>query len=374
MKNTILIIGNGFDLQCDLKSSYKDFFEDKKRNNDIYKLYFYSNDNFWTEIIKVPFQQLFSKFSIWDMLFILKSNYYLNKRWCDIEKEILDTFLIGEGNHCFWQNVLLNFDTIKSEHYSIRDEDSMELKLANFLAYSFEYEINDINKLVEILFNHLKKFEESFSQYLQSQLNQNYIDKEVKLFKDLFSLDGDTYRNGFDNRSVISFNYTNHMERLVTNQYCSIFTNVHGNLDSRPVNIIIGIDDYEMQSDQRKYLPEAIIFSKSFRIMTNFPKFNIFGESLLHEAVNNIVFYGHSLNKADYSYFQSIFDHYDLYKSKVVLWFAFTKFDFFNEQDFIDSIRTLITEYGKTLDNKDHGKNLFHKLLLENRIKKIEIQ
>lgn len=28
----------------------------------------------------------------------------------------------------------------------------------------------------------------------------------------------------------------------------------------------------------------------------------------------------------------------------------------------------LLTTYGETLDNKDHGKNLMHKLLLEGRL------
>lgn len=33
----------------------------------------------------------------------------------------------------------------------------------------------------------------------------------------------------------------------------------------------------------------------------------------------------------------------------------------------------LINTYGKTLSNKDQGKNLTHKLLLENRLKIVEI-
>ena len=34
-----------------------------------------------------------------------------------------------------------------------------------------------------------------------------------------------------------------------------------------------------------------------------------------------------------------------------------------------DAIYGLISEYGKTLTNKEQGKNLIHKLLLENRLK-----
>lgn len=372
MKNAIFIIGNGFDLQCGLKSSYNDFFEYKKNNNEIFKIYFDLQTNFWDEIIKEPSSDFLEIFTIWDMLFLLKSKKHYYNRWCNIEEEILNTFLICENNLCFWEKVFRNYIVITSKPEFIDDNAPIELKLAYLLAFSFKVEIRNIEQLVKILFTHLKHFEYSFSEYLKKQINQDYIDKASKLFLKLFSLDGDTFRSGLDNRSIISFNYTNHVDDLVSNRYCSMFTNVHGDLNSEPVNIIFGIDDYELQSNQ-KYLSESIFFSKSFRIMTNFPRFNVFGESLLHENVNHIVIYGHSLNEADYSYFQSIFDHYDLYKSNIKLWFAFTKHVNYSEEEFIYLIRKLIIEYGKTLDNKDHGKNLFHKLLLENRIKKIEI-
>lgn len=43
-------------------------------------------------------------------------------------------------------------------------------------------------------------------------------------------------------------------------------------------------------------------------------------------------------------------------------------------EDLYRRIAHLLIEYGATLDNKDHGKNLMHKLLLEQRliIKKID--
>lgn len=42
MDNTLLVIGNGFDLQCGLKSSYKDFFGWLRQNNKR------ATDNLWT--------------------------------------------------------------------------------------------------------------------------------------------------------------------------------------------------------------------------------------------------------------------------------------------------------------------------------------
>ena len=93
---------------------------------------------------------------------------------------------------------------------------------------------------------------------------------------------------------------------------------------------------------------------------------------ILNKNIKSIVFYGHSLAAADYSYFQSIFDFYSIYDSDVTLVFYYSVYKE-NDREQItktqfDSIRKLLIEYGTTLDNKDHGKNLLHKLLLEDRL------
>ena len=83
-----------------------------------------------------------------------------------------------------------------------------------------------------------------------------------------------------------------------------------------------------------------------------------------------IKFYGHSLSSADYSYFQSIFDYYNIYDNNLVsLIFYYSK-----GYEQFDAIYDLINNYGNTLANKDQGKNLMHKLLLENRLKIVEIE
>ncbi len=82
-----------------------------------------------------------------------------------------------------------------------------------------------------------------------------------------------------------------------------------------------------------------------------------------------IKFYGHSLSEADYSYFQSIFDYYNLYSNdKVSLVFYYSK-----GYEQYEAIYKLINVYGRTLANENQGKNLMHKLLLENRLKIEEI-
>ena len=96
------------------------------------------------------------------------------------------------------------------------------------------------------------------------------------------------------------------------------------------------------------------------------------GTHILPAKENRLIeikFYGHSLNESDYSYFQSIFDYYNLYENNNV------SLIFYHSKGYgqPDKIYQLINSYGKTLSNKDQGKNLTHKLLLENRLKIAEI-
>ncbi|RTK72976.1 hypothetical protein DRJ71_18680, partial [Enterococcus faecalis] len=89
-------------------------------------------------------------------------------------------------------------------------------------------------------------------------------------------------------------------------------------------------------------------------------------------------FYGHSLSSLDYSYFQTIFDYYDLYDSKILLVFYYKVYEGTTKEvielDLADKISKLLYNYSESIDNVKRGKNLLHKLLLEKRllIKEIE--
>lgn len=103
-----------------------------------------------------------------------------------------------------------------------------------------------------------------------------------------------------------------------------------------------------------------------------------------HAPTNCIKVYGHSLAQADYSYFQSLFDAVSLYDGVATLVFYYSLYGEGKDEERDRSIRErlhrsvmhLLTSYGKTFDNKDHGKNLVHKLLLEGRliIKRIDAE
>ncbi len=147
--------------------------------------------------------------------------------------------------------------------------------------------------------------------------------------------------------------------------------NIHGKLGGE---IIFGIDGKDCMDN-----PNAVSFTKTFRLMRRGGSrtdklIGTANSANLQGATDVIKFYGHSLGKADYSYFQSIFDGVDLYESKTVLVFYYP-FDSSDEEKneswrngLANSINDLLVDYGATMDNQDHGKNLMHKLLLEGRL------
>ena len=208
----------------------------------------------------------------------------------------------------------------------------------------------------------LKKFESIFTQYLKEEVesNDNYLSNATKLMNMMIK----------DNEKVdiINFNYTNpfnsdysHSDGRQLKDMVSSVTNVHGALDED--NIIFGVDaTADLQSG-------AHIFTKTYRKMLQKKS----PSRALPWHVHKIKFYGHSLGSADYSYFHSIFDNYNLYggdlaygqprKEQVELQFYFTVYNESKKMEITrnatERVHSLVTAYGATLDNKDKGKKPF---------------
>ena len=392
----LLIIGNGFDLACGLKSSYKDFFDNylkaiSSTNSKMYwERYFQktsylnnNNDDYsWTDIETQIYIQLQNvEFLIENNL--LKYKYYLNE---DELKEQINLILTESNKNTTLDSLMNTF----------------------YLLYSiFEYSIIDnplkLNNVLTKIKNDLLKLEKQFTNYLSNEIQNanskietnnetattiftenSYFIKSRILFATLLlfhinvndtplsvpsieilqkfvnsnllteTLDVDSLSNfGIVENYVLSFNYTKPFP------FPNI-RNIHGNLNNW--NIIFGID-YDKVNTFFSNQPTQ--FTKSYRILEN--KLN--SDMTIPSDLNKILFYGHGLGEADYSYFQTIFDTVDLYHGNTKLIFFWNNFndkDQYNIQ--VERVTNLIEKYGQTFTNKDHGRNLFTKLLLENRI------
>lgn len=389
----LLILGNGFDLHCGLKSSYKDFFE--------YTILDNIGKRFGLQQMKID------NSGFWEKLLLEYYKKYENKdfNWCDIENIIKDTvFYIYNNNLTF-----LKDDPIKKYIDDSCNNYFHKIGKANILANKY--------LLYHPLLKELQIFEKRFCEYLKSNIinpknaeefNKEYIVNAMNLLASLTNFTDVKFNNvdeiidykeeekqrrefydseadeivdppelseEFDNLHntyILSFNYTALFDILKVESPC-FYSNVHGKLCMKKCdnnclssNIIFGIDDTLIHSEDAS--SNLRIFSKTYRKMLSAET----QTQILPPCNNNpleIIFYGHSLSEADYSYFQSIFDYYNIYENnKVSLIFYYSE-----GHDQYDAIYKLINSYGKSLSNKDQGKNLLHKLLLENRLRIKEI-
>ncbi|CNE97248.1 TPA: AbiH family protein [Streptococcus agalactiae] len=397
MVNQLIILENGFDRASDLKSGYMDFFNFRFKDSD-------STSSFWYYILRSCYNKKWS-----------------SDLWSDIEKLISvhlkniitlynnETILSGKDIESIYIETL-------STDYSRNDYSTSE-ELTQKALHNFLWNHNgipivpELDNLLLLIQKDLKIVEDEFCSYLTNQieiqeqskddyfkditnLGNNYLLKSRIIFELLyksnissaFTCNSFVALHDFHNEncfnsyegflsyiydlesnnefnvetSILNFNYT--LPRIDKLQ-----RNIHGTLNDK--NIIFGIDYdslIDIQKDKNVTLP--VEFTKSYKILQNG---NIFQYPIPSE-LTFIKFYGHGLGEADYSYFQSIFDSINLYSSDTVLIFYWSCYnENIREQiksQQVHAVHKLIEKYGDTFNNKNHGRNLFTKLQLENRL------
>ena len=270
------------------------------------------------------------------------------------------------------------------------------------------------NVAIEML-QSLNKFEQNFANFVVEQIqkkNQDkvtYIDAASKLLSLIIqphveALDINIHPENYPgigllgiNIDILNFNYSLNQadiskieSRKINSEPLKIksFTNIHGiatnslkNKNKFPAPIF-GVDSYDILMSSKENNPSfddpRIIFTKSFRLMDN--HINDIRTSNFQDNVDVITFFGHSLSHADYSYFESIFDKYQILNSDVKLEFYYypgevkgkTELEIQaenkrQERKTMKSVVELLTSYGETAANV-HGENIVNKLMLEQRL------
>ncbi|WEV58422.1 AbiH family protein [Bifidobacterium sp. ESL0728] len=410
----LIILGNGFDTCLGLKSRYSDFFNwrfcehfqvrpDGKRsissNLEGHKGLIGSN---------LPKQK---DITLWDYIFLFEcANGTRIGTWSDVESVIRKWVTTDDLQKLISSNsVSSNLFSKPLSKYAPKIHIEIRRIAEAGIGYAQKlYNDRAIDGLIDglpgeelfgenfrilnILHNELIKFENAFASYLADAcLNDYYYPndanelytaiKNIRIAPDTISPD-----------SVLNFNFTNELAA------CKRMRHVHGlvrpssgrSAPAKPLksDIIFGIDEVERDAKGKRKLidnPAAFQFTKAARTLqldkTEQPVdvLKVFEESTEPAYIK---FFGHSLGEADYSYFQSLFDHVDLYNQKVKLIFVYSTENKgektkdhpdgiypYKPYSLYKNIAKLINRYGETLDNKDHGMNLLHKLILEQRIK-----
>lgn len=247
-------------------------------------------------------------------------------------------------------------------------------KLGVFLRFRYPSILRwDVSSIRGALMSELHLLEGAFNRYLSQEfsLNLRYPSAASSLLSEIcrYSKDADDPKTPTD-ITLLNFNYTNPLTVGLAGDLAAVNLkqiNVHGRLGHE---LIFGIDGSRCLSDSGQ-----LRFSKTFRLLQlqapsiegpiAYPTANADADDVNTVAIK---FYGHSLSRADYSYFQSIFDMVDLYAGSVKLYFFYKPFKLDALDELLVNVANLLNEYGKSMDNQSHGRNLMHKLLLERRL------
>lgn len=261
------------------------------------------------------------------------------------------------------------------------------------------------NEVALSMLNYLRIFENNFADYINKIKEESQSFYYLNSFELLIKLMHVQKNNILD---VLSFNYSldkscldglrgyfddrfDNQNKLTINSW----SNIHGiaaykdnttksyilaqsiktvGKDIQLPAPIFGIDNHDIlnpdENGNINFNDPRSIFTKSFRLLDN--HVNNIRTHTFQDNVDVITFFGHSLSQADYSYFESIFDQYDVYHSNVKLEFYYypANDDITaknNERKTMRNVVNLLTSYGATLKN-EHGENIVNKLILEQRL------
>jgi hypothetical protein len=383
----LLVIGNGFDLACNLPSKYEDFYKSRYTSDIVKFLNSFEKQEMPLKYEDIKLLSNSVSLNIWDYILYFIEDVEHNS-WTDVET-VISKHIKGMYIACFnpyfiykdtighqidYQKIFFNL----LKKYTTDNENTEKVELF-FNVKDGDTRWKIINSYI---LKELKIFEGNFAKYLKLQVKKSgYNENMDKLFSCIINeyerANSEVKKSDLSfNTSILTFNYTRIL-RESKNFKVKDFRNVHGNLNPKSNGIIFGIDYQELlslaknkdNSTSRIFKnPEVFLdFTKTFRtLQIN----NSFGTKRLCSQKTKIIkFYGHGLGEADYSYFMAMFDAVDLYAGDTILTFYYNPNLKDEAKKQYERVSKLILKYAATLQNENHGENLLHKLILENRIK-----
>ena len=312
----LLILGNGFDLQAGLHTTYDDFFV----SSEIPLLNQWLNDSSSVNGGQISLFSLllfnsyyrnperFDDYRTYNSYPVNFQSEYLKEleldpsvqNWMDVEG-FLAKVLKGKGYAILKECFEKNFLSRNREDEGICKNDNIPIFMRNaMIAKEYLYKPS----FQEFLINELKIFENRFADYISRQLKEqhNYVKNASIILNDIIPYTADDI-------TIMNFNYTQINKRMFKSEGNKKIINVHGTIVDNP---IIGIDLGE------SFDSKIVQFTKTFRKLIGQ------NESKALEKYDEIIIYGHSLGEQDYSYFHSIFDFVDLYhrNTKVIFYYS----------------------------------------------------
>ena len=323
MANTILILGNGFDIAMGRKTKYTDFIEFEKQ-------LFSNPDERLQEFLEVKNIRIEKYRDNLYLKFINDNKDKLGENWSNLEimiSQLADGMKYFKENskvffECYgladqpeFDNYLLDISNYNAKHYIV--------KIAEEKNNTLAFDNNEKELLIEALNNIFIKELDLLIELLEIYLSYlDYLDFEVrKIEVRPTALDA---ISDLSNSSVLNFNYTNTSSHLFgTFEEKTHFIHGRIDLDRQPNRIntmVFGIEDKEndVNSDlipYQKYYQRVVKETgnkfEEFFIKRNYTVKNT---SVLGRAVptrvpvsKNIIIFGHSVDPLDKEIFQKCF-------------------------------------------------------------------
>ena len=368
-----LVLGNGFDLYCGLKTKYSDYFNYWKSKyeaintwrkeyyfvNNYFRKEISNNDNFWEEI------ENFEMINVWDLLFCflsVNSEIIEKWRWCDIESEIEKSLKTSNDyGDLTWNKV---FDILNAQYNRLDGYNHDVLLMAAFLKKRYGIDrFSNQNVFFKVLLDELKRFEKNFGNYIHSLTHPKIemtfgINPTAISYSKTSKITLEKLCNLDNVSSIDTFNY----DTLEIEELENMVNNINGDVS----NPIFGVDTDVFEAEDPRF-----IFTKTSRRME---LDMIKREDSGDKEFENVIIFGHSLSKADFSYFFSIFDRIKITdltsKSKVV--FAYSIYDQNKQEEIMSDIRKSVTymfqEYSKYKNGFEHKNRLLDQLTTQRKV------
>ena len=199
LPDVLLVIGNGFDRQCDLKSSYYEFLLNTFRkyegtncddNNLLTEYENYLKNcrlklNISEQVQDYTSNKVIDKLNLWYLLFLYKKTL-LKKDWNFIEEQILQEVLMDHGGLNIFSKILFGIltkyilDKDIAKHVllvSNGQESDVIPNIYNVLSYNLYYELNsnkENNIIYKNLFNELDAWREAIQIKIKELEATNY--------------------------------------------------------------------------------------------------------------------------------------------------------------------------------------------------------
>ena len=323
----LFIVGNGFDVSCEYKTTYNDYLNSGKSNNSRLFSCFQNSNEFgvfsnsdWNGFEKMLCQYLcFIKY-----LFISKnvSRMFTNKTYdgynsytFTINRDILNDI-----------NMFLSFKSIAISLGNIFTLTTFDKRVISDY-YDFINELDGSNFFpIRLIFHDHFKNVEAKDEVVEKRIIDK-INKELNLLEEGLQsyINNETSKNAcipsflselimhYNFKRLLSFNYSSCAEKILSVKPKYSFY-IHGNVNSQ---IVLGIEENMISNQTINNDSEYCVFFKRYRRILKDTSLNF--QNRVISPLNNysiIGIYGHSLDLSDKSVFYQIFNlkaNYDIF-------------------------------------------------------------